>query len=101
MLKLKKRPKKTTQKSPKRQDKTKEEQKKEEEEKKFEEKPNLIPSLQPFIKYIHWDHADPGFFLKEFRNNKMMTEDEENVTMAKMLRSLLFVQRKSPSFLHR
>merc|ERR1712088_1211963 len=73
-------------------DESKEEEKKEEEEKVKDEKPNLIPSLQPFIKYIHWDHADADFFLKEVRNNKIMTEDEENVAMGEMLRS--FVERK-------
>jgi len=78
---------------PKEEGEKKEEEKKEEEEKKkVEEKPNLIPSLQPFIKYIHWDHADADFFLKEVRNNKIMTEDEENVAMGEMLRS--FVERK-------
>merc|ERR1712038_1265547 len=64
----------------------------EEKKKKVEEKPNLIPSLQPFIKYIHWDHADAEFFLKEVRNNKIMTEEEENVAMGEMLRS--FVDKK-------
>jgi len=78
---------------PKEEGEKKEEEKKEDEEKKkAEEKPNLIPSLQPFIKYIHWDHADADFFLKEVRNNKIMTEDEENVAMGEMLRS--FVDRK-------
>jgi len=78
---------------PKEEGEKKEEEKKEEEEKKkVEEKPNLIPSLQPFIKYIHWDHADADFFLKEVRNNNIMTEDEENVAMGEMLRS--FVDRK-------
>merc|ERR1712158_69115 len=67
-------------------------EKKDGEEKKVEEKPNLIPSLQPFIKYIHWDHADAEFFLKEVRNNKIMTEEEENVAMGEMLRS--FVDKK-------
>merc|ERR1712109_392690 len=70
----------------------KEDDKSEEEKKKVEEKPNLIPSLQPFIKYIHWDHADAEFFLKEVRNNKIMTEEEENVAMGEMLRS--FVDKK-------
>merc|ERR1712112_561611 len=70
----------------------KEDDKAEEEKKKVEEKPNLIPSLQPFIKYIHWDHADAEFFLKEVRNNKIMTEEEENVAMGEMLRS--FVDKK-------
>merc|ERR1711894_745328 len=78
---------------PKEEGEKKEEEKKEEEEKKkVEEKPNLIPSLQPFIKYIHWDHADADFFLNEVRNNNIMTEDEENVAMGEMLRS--FVDRK-------
>jgi len=70
----------------------KEDDKAKEEEKKVEEKPNLIPSLQPFIKYIHWDHADAEFFLKEIRNNKIMTEEEENAAMGEMLRS--FVDKK-------
>jgi len=70
----------------------KDDEKTEEETKKVEEKPNLIPSLQPFIKYIHWDHADAEFFLKEVRNNKIMTEEEENVAMGEMLRS--FVDKK-------
>merc|ERR1712115_445942 len=70
----------------------KDDEKPEEDTKKVEEKPNLIPSLQPFIKYIHWDHADAEFFLKEVRNNKIMTEEEENVAMGEMLRS--FVDKK-------
>merc|ERR1712112_67512 len=70
----------------------KEDDKTEEEKKKVEEKPNLIPSLQPFIKYIHWDHSDAEFFLKEVRNSKIMTEEEENVAMGEMLRS--FVDKK-------
>merc|ERR1712115_600818 len=76
----------------KKEEEKKEGDKSEEEKKKVEEKPNLIPSLQPFIKYIHWDHADAEFFLKEVRNNKIMTEEEENVAMGEMLRS--FVDKK-------
>jgi hypothetical protein len=71
------------------------EEKKEEEkevEKVKEQKPNLIPSLQPFIKYIHWDHGDADFFLKEVRDNFIMTEEDENVAMGEMLKS--FVDRK-------
>lgn len=65
---------------------------KKEVEKVKEEKPNLIPSLQPFIKYIHWDHGDADFFLEEVHNNSIMTEEDENVAMGEMLKS--YVERK-------
>merc|ERR1712112_282522 len=84
--------KKTEEKTEKDDAEKKEDDKTEEEKKKVEEKPNLIPSLQPFIKYIHWDHSDAEFFLKEVRNSKIMTEEEENVAMGEMLRS--FVDKK-------
>lgn len=64
---------------------TKEEEKKIEdkkEEKKEaqvkDEKPNSVPSLQPFIKYIHWDHGDADFFLVDAIGcfNKKDTEEK-------------------------
>lgn len=64
-----------------------EEDKPEVEKVKEPEKPNLITPLQPFIKYIHWDHGDAEFFLKEVRNNRIMTEADENNAMAEMLQS--------------
>merc|ERR1712110_1244260 len=69
-----------------------EEDKPEAEKVKEVEKPNLITPLQPFIKYIHWDHGDAEFFLKEVHNNMIMSEEDENHAMAEMLQS--YVEKK-------
>lgn len=70
-------------------DDSKKEEKVETEKPKEPEQPNLVTPLQPFMKFIRWDHSDAEFFLKEVRNCKIMMEEDENRALTQMLQSFV------------
>lgn len=82
-----KKPEKTEEKKSEEGDDNKKEDKKETEAPKEPEIPNLVTPLQPFMRFIKWDHGDAEFFLKEVRNKNIMMQEDENRALTMMLQS--------------
>merc|ERR1712109_54274 len=83
----------------KKDDVKKEEEKKEDdiveiidEEKKVTEEPqeyDYVERLGRFVKFITWDHTDAPYYLKEVRGKKVLSTEDQNEAMTKMLESFV------------
>jgi len=90
----------------KKDDVKKEEEKKEDdiveiidEEKKVTEEPqeyDYVERLGRFVKFITWDHTDAPYYLKEVRGKKVLSTEDQNEAMTKMLESFVANDGKSP-----
>merc|ERR1712156_1359698 len=91
----------------KKDDVKKEEEKKEDdiveiidEEKKVTEEPqeyDYVERLGRFVKFITWDHTDAPYYLKEVRGKKVLSTEDQNEAMTKMLESFVANDGKSPA----
>merc|ERR1712038_2029149 len=91
----------------KKDDVKKEEEKKEDdiveiidEEKKVTEEPqeyDYVERLGRFVKFINWDHTDAPYYLKEVRGKKVLSTEDQNEAMTKMLESFVANDGKSPA----
>ena len=91
----------------KKDDVKKEEEKKEDdiveiidEEKKVTEEPqeyDYVERLGRFVKFITWDHTDAPYYLKEVRGKKVLSTEDQNEAMTKMLESFVVNDGKSPA----
>merc|ERR1712223_1458773 len=91
----------------KKEDDKKEEEKKEDdiveiidEEKKVTEEPqeyDYVERLGRFVKFITWDHTDAPYYLKEVRGKKVLSTEDQNEAMTKMLESFVANDGKSPA----
>ncbi len=55
---------------------------------------NLIKPLENFMKFVVWERVDAGYFLKNVRKHKIMSDEDENKAMAQILQS--FVDSQQP-----
>merc|ERR1711909_201814 len=71
-------------------DEPKAEEKKDEEPKE-EEVPELdyVSKLEKFVEFINWDHTDAAYYLKEVRPKKILSKENQNDAMTKMLESFV------------
>merc|ERR1719436_1128993 len=69
------------------------------EEKKVTEEPqeyDYVERLGRFVKFITWDHTDAPYYLKEVRGKKVLSTEDQNEAMTKMLESFVANDGKSP-----
>merc|ERR1712043_3685 len=61
------------------------------EEPKVEEVPELdyVSKLEKFVEFINWDHTDAAYYLKEVRPKKILSKENQNDAMTKMLESFV------------
>ncbi len=50
---------------------------------------NLIKPLQPFVKFLTWEKADAEYYMKNVRNRKVLSDEEENAAMFQILQSFV------------
>merc|ERR1712156_1081404 len=70
------------------------------EEKKVTEEPqeyDYVERLGRFVKFITWDHTDAPYYLKEVRGKKVLSTEDQNEAMTKMLESFVANDGKSPA----
>merc|ERR1711894_762725 len=70
---------------------SKKEDEKKAEEPKVEEVPELdyVSKLEKFVEFINWDHTDAAYYLKEVRPKKILSKENQNDAMTKMLESFV------------
>jgi len=59
---------------------------------KTEEEPSeqdLVAEIQPFVKYITWDHTDAEYYLKEVKEKLALSMEDQNLAMTQMLESFV------------
>jgi len=63
-----------------------------EEKEKVPEEPqelDYVAKLEKFVKFINWDHTDAPYYLKEVRGKKVLSTEDQNEAMTKMLESFV------------
>ena len=50
---------------------------------------DYIAKLEKFVKFINWDHTDAPYYLKEVRPKKVLSTEDQNEAMTKMLESFV------------
>merc|ERR1712150_32152 len=50
---------------------------------------DYVAKLEKFVKFINWDHTDAPYYLKEVRPKKVLSTEDQNEAMTKMLESFV------------
>jgi len=56
---------------------------------------DYVAKLEKFVKFISWDHTDAPYYLKEVRGKKILSTEDQNEAMTKMLESFVANDGKS------
>merc|ERR1711872_753671 len=56
---------------------------------------DYVVKLEKFVKFISWDHTDAPYYLKEVRGKKILSTEDQNEAMTKMLESFVANDGKS------
>jgi len=56
---------------------------------------DYVEKLEKFVKFITWDHTDAPYYLKEVRGKKVLSTEDQNEAMTKMLESFVANDGKS------
>merc|ERR1712112_281812 len=56
---------------------------------------DYVAKLEKFVKFITWDHTDAPYYLKEVRGKKVLSTEDQNEAMTKMLESFVANDGKS------